>query len=182
MAALKHLHTNYPNGRWWIKADGTDLQEGLRESVKNLWSGDVDFGDGDLEKRHAEYINYLKFVRCVGLNSRAPLNCIEEDLKLQLAKLNNEKEFLRSAHIEAKKVYDKLRQTPSTSENSMFASAWNLEEYSALLNKNQSLMQSATSIIHIIESRCTHAMNIRSAICSLRSNLVEYVKGTVIKY
>jgi hypothetical protein len=108
---LKHLHTNYPNGRWWIKADGTDLQQGLRESVKNVWSGDADFGDGDLEKRHAEYIEYLKFVRSLGLNERQLLERVEEDLNLQLAKLSDEKEFLTSVHGEAKKAYDKLQES-----------------------------------------------------------------------
>ena len=120
--------------------------------MKNVWSGDVDFGDGDLEKRHAEYMEYLKFVCSLGWNERESLECVEEDLNLQLAKLSDEKEFLTSAHREAKKAYDKLQKTPSTAESTMFASVWNLEEYGRLLSKNCSLMQSATSIIHIIKN------------------------------
>ena len=35
ISALKFLHEAFPNGRWWLKADGTDIQEGLRESMRN---------------------------------------------------------------------------------------------------------------------------------------------------
>lgn len=44
------MHKINPSGRWWIKADGTDNQDGLRESVKNKWSGDVDLGEGGASK------------------------------------------------------------------------------------------------------------------------------------
>ena len=54
-----------PNARWSIKADGTDIQTGLRESVHKEWSGDVDWGDNALQKCHNEYMAYLKFVQSI---------------------------------------------------------------------------------------------------------------------
>ena len=41
-----------PNEEWWIKSDGCDVIPGLTESVRLEWSGDVDLGDGSLQKQH----------------------------------------------------------------------------------------------------------------------------------
>ena len=76
---MKFLHEAYPNGRWWLKADGTDIQERLRESMRNEWSGDVDLGDGKLGIKYSKYLEYLKLVRNIGLNDRASSDNIKED-------------------------------------------------------------------------------------------------------
>lgn len=57
--ALTAAKKSNPNGRWWVKADGTDMKMGLLESVKNEWSGDCDLGDGSLQVRIEEYHNRL---------------------------------------------------------------------------------------------------------------------------
>ena len=49
---MEFLHQTHPNGRWWLKADGTGIQQGLRESMRNEWSGDVDLGDGKLQDKY----------------------------------------------------------------------------------------------------------------------------------
>ena len=33
------------------------MQVGLRESMRNEWSGDIDLGDGDLQRRHEDMLN-----------------------------------------------------------------------------------------------------------------------------
>lgn len=47
---------------WWIKSDGVDVVSGLMESAKRVWNGDVDLGDGVVQKRHADYIQRLQQV------------------------------------------------------------------------------------------------------------------------
>lgn len=37
-----------PSTSWWIKGDAVDLVEGLCESVRGEWSGDIDLSDGQL--------------------------------------------------------------------------------------------------------------------------------------
>ena len=59
----------------------------------------------------------------------------------------------------------------------MFASAWKVEEYKSLLEKNASLAQSMKNIISIIESGKTQAVNIGRAISTVRKELLDYVKG-----
>lgn len=46
-----------PDGRFWLKLDGTDVKECLQESVKKVWNGDVDLGDGKLQLLRSEYEN-----------------------------------------------------------------------------------------------------------------------------
>ena len=43
--ACKH----HPHAWWWVKADGCDLVSGLAESVSEIWHGDVDLNNGELE-------------------------------------------------------------------------------------------------------------------------------------
>ena len=43
---LEEANKSHPGAWWWIKGDGTDVTAGLGESVKHIWSGDVDLADG----------------------------------------------------------------------------------------------------------------------------------------
>ena len=38
--ALSQLKRAFPDGRFWIKADATDLKICLQESVRGQWNGD----------------------------------------------------------------------------------------------------------------------------------------------
>ena len=38
--ALSQLKKTFPQGRFWIKADATDLKVCLQESVRGVWNGD----------------------------------------------------------------------------------------------------------------------------------------------
>ena len=169
---MQFLNETHPDGRWWLKADGTDIQEGLRESMRNEW-----LGDGKLQGKYSKYVEYLKFVRGIGVNNRSSSVNIKEDLLKQTANLAVEKECLEKGHADAQKDYKKVQELPSAPEKSLFASAWKVEEYKSLLEKNASLAQSMKNIISIIESGKTQAVNIGTAISTLRKELLDYVKG-----
>ncbi len=174
---MEFLHQTHPNGRWWLKADGTDIQQGLRESMRNEWSGDVDLGDGKLQDKYSKYVKHLKFVRGIGLNNRSSFENIKEDLHKQTSNLVTEKEFLEKGHTDAEKEYKNLQELANAPEKSLFAGAWKVEEYKNLLEKNLSLTQTMKSIISIIDSGNTRSINIRSALANLWKELSEYVKG-----
>ena len=70
----------HPTASWWIKADSTDVVQGLGESTHWKWSGDIDLCDGELLKTYKEYIDRLSFIDGIGLNKRNCKNKIEEDL------------------------------------------------------------------------------------------------------
>ena len=56
--AVKEL----PNAHFWIKSDGSDVVPGSMESTRGEWCGDVDLGDGAVEKQHEAYTKYLQLI------------------------------------------------------------------------------------------------------------------------
>ena len=48
MAALDELKRANPDGRFWLKLDGTGVKTGIQEFVKGKWNGDLDLLDGKL--------------------------------------------------------------------------------------------------------------------------------------
>ena len=57
----------HPNSWWWLKADGYDLNKGLKGSARLQWSGDVDLNDGSLQKQYHNYRTRLEAAAKVGL-------------------------------------------------------------------------------------------------------------------
>jgi len=55
-----------PGALWWLKADGCNINKGLKETTRLQWSGDVDLGDGALQfesyKLRLQKVN--KFRKC----------------------------------------------------------------------------------------------------------------------
>ena len=48
--------------------------------MNNKWSGDVDLGDGALQKIYKEYLDHLSFIRGLGLKDRGPSDKLDVDL------------------------------------------------------------------------------------------------------
>ena len=67
MKALLAAKQKALSGRWWIKADAFDFRIGLRESLKNEWSGDTDLGDGKLQELKKNYEKRLSVAKTFGL-------------------------------------------------------------------------------------------------------------------
>lgn len=89
---LKMLETAQsasPDCNWWLKGDGCDLVEGLGESTRLIWSGDVDLNDGKREELYKTYRSLLDFIGSLTINDDAIVN-----LNKCSAILLQEKEFL----------------------------------------------------------------------------------------
>ncbi|XP_070548822.1 uncharacterized protein [Ptychodera flava] len=129
---LRHLRHKIPDGRWWIKADATDMRAGLRESVRSEWTGDVDLGNGDLQHLRADYDSRLLFSKGIGVGNRRS-NTLQ-DLECLKAKLGVDQQFLSTGLQSAKMVYRKKQQQHNASEDSLFALAWDIEGYDKLIN------------------------------------------------
>ena len=46
------------------------MTAGLRESMRHVWSGNVDLGDGELPALYAEYMQRRAFIQGIGLEER----------------------------------------------------------------------------------------------------------------
>lgn len=176
MSALKHLQSIHPSARWWIKADGTDIQIGLRESMRNEWSGDIDWGDGELQQRHDAYIKYLEFVRAIGVKQRRSHASIKADLQKQLRSMIEDRAFLDEGHVKAKETYEAKRKALKVSEESLFALAWDMEGYFQLLEISKRIQTDINSILERIDGPVNGRGNIPADIAKLKKEIEAYVK------
>ena len=55
VAAIDQLEKANPDSHYWIKLDATDIKAGVFESMKGVWNGDSNLGDGELQCLHAKY-------------------------------------------------------------------------------------------------------------------------------
>lgn len=69
-AVLDEASRTHPNAWWWVKADGCDLIEGLGESIRLDWSGDIDMNDGELQATYKSYRERLDFIGGLGIHRR----------------------------------------------------------------------------------------------------------------
>lgn len=157
------------------------MQVGLRESMRNEWSGDIDLGDGDLQRRHGEYVKYLQFVRGIGVKQRRAYAVIKTDLEEQLRNMRDEKEFLTAGLAKAKDCYESKRKLLNVSEDSLFALAWDVEGYSKLIEKNMSITDSISDILARINGPVHGRGNIQADVSALKKELEPYVKGVTTK-
>lgn len=181
MSALKHIHKINASARWWIKADGTDIKVGLRESVKNVWSGDVDWGDGNLQREHTKYLSYLQFVRGIGCKARHSDSLIKTDLNRSILNFAEEIQFLRQGYTSSKTTYEHKRVMLNVSEEALFALGWDVEGYKHLIELNASLSGLCTDIVNRINGPWNDRKNVSKDVAVLRKKLEEYVKGIYIK-
>lgn len=87
----------HPTAWWWLKADGCDIVEGLKESLKHEWSGDVDLNDGKLAKLHDEYMIRRKFIESVVINDKRGKPSILSDVQKLKKSLESDITFLSSS-------------------------------------------------------------------------------------
>ena len=86
---LESAHFANPDCNWWLKGDGCDIVQGLGESTRLVWSGDVDLNNGEVEKMYQTYRSLLDFI------SSLTVNCdLVSSLDKCSAILLEEKEFL----------------------------------------------------------------------------------------
>ena len=115
--------------------------------MRNEWSGDIDWGDGDLQQRHEEYIKCLQFVRGIGVKQRRAYLVIKADLEEQLRNMKDQKEFLAAGLAKARDCYESKRKLLNVSEDSLFALAWDVEGYSKLIEKNMTITEGINGIL-----------------------------------
>ena len=61
--------------------DACVITKGLGESVTHHWSGDIDLGDGELEKLYSAYQQRVDFTKGIGLPPRHDSMMTAADLK-----------------------------------------------------------------------------------------------------
>ena len=81
LSVLDEASLVHPNTWSWIKADGVDLVSGPGESVRGIWSGDIDLADGSLKKAYEFHQQRLDFLTILGIGDRADSTLFLKDMK-----------------------------------------------------------------------------------------------------
>ena len=145
VAALEVLKSANPDGRFWLKLDGTDVKACLMESVKGVWNGDVDLGEGKLQQLRSEYENRLQVFKV--LSKAESRNVLEDTLRRRLDELNADKDFLLNGLTVAIEDYRKKFNNNSTSEEALKNANWEVVEYQTLIQQAQSILATLETVL-----------------------------------
>ena len=170
MEALKKVKEAHPQSQWWIKADGCDIRKGLRESMRGIWSGDEDLGDGSLHVLFNEYKARCSFVKCIGTSAR--LEWIFKHINKVANDLQNDLEFLMSGSKSANSAYNKAVEDGKTIEKTMMELAWNAAGFDDLIKKLQGLQEDLNGFVNGV-----HDVNLKA----VKLELLNYLKSLFSK-
>ena len=158
--ALTTAKEGNPLGRWWIKADGCDVRNGLRESLRGVWSGDEDLGDGLLQQLFEVYKSRRASVMCIGTAKR--LQKVSLDLTNVLSEITNDLDFLARGVVSANEAYSKALKANTSSEQTMMELSWNAVGFEELVKQAIALQNDLNALLHSDE--CVKLLDVKSEI------------------
>lgn len=171
--ALKKAKECNPQGRWWIKAEACDVRKGLRESMRGIWAGDEDMGDGSLQALYAEYIRRCSFVKKVGTSGRSGL--IVRDVERLQTEMEEDLEFLTSGAEAANGLYSKAVEGSRSSDRTMMELAWTVVGFEELIKKVRTF-QVQLSVFRQMDNDSAF-----TDLTSLKWNMLSYLKDLFTK-
>lgn len=166
MAAFDQLKAANPKGRFWFKLDATDLKEAIMESVKGVWNGDVDLGDGKLQELREKYESSLNLLS--GLSTYNSGRELEVGLQQWIDRLEEDVIFLDSGYKEAVAVYTKKYNNPSTADEALKNANWDVVEYQTLLQQSQTLKQAYEAELSHLNPAVMTPQDLRAVKASVR--------------
>lgn len=127
-----------PDGRFWIKIDGTDVKTALMESMRGKWNGDVDLGNGALEKLRKEYDERLKDITALTEKEQTKENLICK-LSKCAKELSNDVNFLTENFTTAVQTYKEKFKAANTPVQTLKDCNWDVVEYQTLLQDAETI-------------------------------------------
>ncbi len=120
------LKESNPDGRFWLKLDGTDIKAALQESVRGEWNGDPDLLDGRLQQLRSSYT-----ARVDGMDASF------DTLRHQFLE---DKSYLLGRLKEAGDTLKKRWDDPTTSDEKLKELNWEVVEITNLLEQAESFI------------------------------------------
>ncbi|XP_065914473.1 uncharacterized protein [Dysidea avara] len=165
----------HPDAWWWLKADGCDISKGLKESVKQQWSGDVDLNDGSLQKQFAEYKVRLGIAEKVGIEKEK----VTEDLDAVLEDLVKDLDFIHSELKKYNDTYSEKLQSDKYSDKDMINLSWKIKELGDLNGMGRLLRTEIDRLFRRMKAgECLWEQeNIPRSMAEIQKNLTTFIKG-----
>ena len=107
------MKATYPAGRFWIKGDGCDIKPALQQSVKGVWNGDADLGDGVLQNLRTDYEQRIKTFKNLA-SPQTDVKKVVDDIEKVTVDLETDKQFLTQGVMKAQKAYTEKCKAPNT--------------------------------------------------------------------
>jgi hypothetical protein len=173
MQTLKQAQKSICDGRWWIKADACDVQKGLRESMRGIWEGDEDFGDGSLQEMYGEY----KLRKCLvdGLGTGKRLGSLPSDLDKVMKEVCDDFEFLTKGSEDSNKIYNQVLEKGNSNEKKIMELAWDGVEFQELLKTAKGLKIEIESIL------ANNRNGVKFDLVSFKLKIRKYLKDLFLK-
>ena len=131
-SVLEHLQIKNPDGRYWIKIDGTDIKVALQESKQREWNGDSELGvQSSVSSLKEEY------------NRRWADIFEDANLEEAITELNSDKEFLKAVMQSSGDEFNRL-----ASKKKQKSLSWEIVEVVDLLQKAENIAQLLDEIKH----------------------------------
>ena len=135
VAAIGQLKSVNPNGRFWIKLDGTDVKAAIMESQKKVWNGDVYYDDGKLKEPRDEYVDINAKMDLLK-SPIVALPKVKEILEKTISDFKVETEFLFNGFKSAEKSFEEKAKQPNCPEATLKEKNWEVVEYQTLLHQS----------------------------------------------
>ena len=123
---MERLKKAQPNGRFWIKADGTGIKPAIQESLAGEWNGDANLLDGKLESLQAEYDKRRSM-------ATQPCSAFQQMIEA----LDEDRIFLNNKLKDSFVVYQKKYNAEKTSKEVLKILNWEMIEMIELLENNE---------------------------------------------
>ena len=134
--------------------------------------------DGQLHALKKTYDERISFVRSIG-HERSDEHCMER-LNVVSVALSEDRVFLIEGHEGSREQYEKKRNQQLVPEETLFALAWKVIAFEALLKQNYELSHRVSGIANGLGIGNSRAM-FSKELTSLREELVVYSKGALGK-
>ena len=149
------------------------MLQGLKESVRGHWQGDVDLGDGSLQLLFGEYQSRCGLIKKIGFN--AGLNNAKANIEKIRTELENDLNFLNEGSEQTSKEYNDVVEKGHARENKLMELAWSVAGFQELLKK---AMDMVVKLNNLLNDFTNDALQI---CVKMRPDLLKYLKDLYSK-
>lgn len=164
-----------PNGRFWIKIDGTDVKAALLESMRKEWNGDVDLGTGKLLALRRQYDERGQIFR------EAPKAANQHTLQQSLMNVSENIEddivFLTEGLEKATKLFQEKMRKATTSEETLRCLNWEVVEFQVLLKQSNNWLTLLTDLLGELNPHNPDRAHVVSILKDSGSDMALYLRN-----
>ena len=162
-------------GRFWIKVDGTDIKPALLESMRKVWNGDVDLGNGELLNLRRQYDERNEVFK----NAPKAANChaLQQSLTKITDSIEDDVSFLTEGLEKATKLFREKMRRATTSEETLRCLNWEVVEYQVLLEQSNNWLRLLSDLLGELNPVNPQYEHVISVLKDSQSDMALYLRN-----